>query len=99
MLLQLTRWYHLCSDYSQHNLTDPLDRLPAMSCMAKDFRESCPVLGDYLAGLWSTHLPHQLLWRTDRPRQHRLNKYKAPSWSWASIEDEIHLPNLRLFTS
>lgn len=86
------RWFTLCISYSQRKLTDPLDRLPAFSAIAKEFRKSCPGLGDYPAGLWSMSLPQQLLWRSYRPSCPLLERYKAPSWSWASLEDEICLP-------
>jgi hypothetical protein len=44
----------------------------------------------YLAGLWKNHIVNQLLWMTYK----NLNKgypkkYRAPSWSWASVNGKI----------
>ncbi|KAF8846947.1 hypothetical protein BDZ45DRAFT_755434 [Acephala macrosclerotiorum] len=49
---------------------------------------------DYLAGMWRTELERNLLWSIDstfrRPRE-----YRAPSWSWASIDGRISIPKRR----
>ena len=43
----------------------------------------------YLAGLWRRHLPLQLLWSLSlgvvKPPT-RPKPYRAPSWSWASLD-------------
>lgn len=43
----------------------------------------------YLAGLWEINLIHQLAWRCGYPVSTRPEKYRAPSWSWASIDSNI----------
>ena len=50
---------------------------------------------EYLAGLWRKYLPTQLLW-TVRDRRlanglplTRPRPYRAPSWSWASVDGKI----------
>ena len=43
----------------------------------------------YSAGLWHFDLPSQLLWSTSRPFSQRPKEYRAPTWSWASI-DSVH---------
>jgi hypothetical protein len=53
-----------------------------------------PILGDYLAGMWKIGLPRELLWVTKpsapgSPPPRRSPVYRAPSWSWASIDGEI----------
>ena len=49
----------------------------------------------YLAGLWSTDIVYQLLWRvglsTSINSTRRPHQYRAPSWSWAAIESQIVL--------
>ena len=43
---------------------------------------------DYLAGLWSSHLPFNLMWHPNYYLESsRRQEYVAPSWSWASIDD------------
>ncbi len=51
--------------------------------------------GSYYAGLWEKDMPSALLWRTknenyvpgrDVPR--RPSQYRAPTWSWASVEGD-----------
>ncbi|OWY46862.1 HET-like protein [Alternaria alternata] len=82
-------WRHIISEYSGMDLTEPSDRLPAISGVATQFGEL--LNSGYLAGLWQTALPDDLLWRTDHmleSEQHRLQT-KTPSWSWASTEWKI----------
>ncbi|TVY28751.1 hypothetical protein LHYA1_G002184 [Lachnellula hyalina] len=46
----------------------------------------------YCAGLWRKYLPSQLLWRADIHTIGHLRRsieYRAPSWSWASLDGPI----------
>lgn len=47
----------------------------------------------YLAGHWETDLIRQLGWTgvTDYPIRARPTTYRAPSWSWASVEGRISI--------
>lgn len=91
---QIKRWYSLCAAFGKRTLSDPLDRLPALSDIANEFRRKFPGIGDYVAGLWTTNLAQQLLWRIDLDEQWkcRLNKFIGPPWSWVSIESPLILP-------
>jgi hypothetical protein len=67
-----------------------MDKLPALSGLVEAFRE---VSGDtYLAGLWMSNLSNQLLWQhcglviNGRRRYTQPSEYRAPSWSWASVD-------------
>jgi Heterokaryon incompatibility protein (HET) len=80
-------WSYIIRDYSSRQLTFPKDKLPALSGLARYISQTRP--GDiYLAGLWKTELPINLLWaiagNTTRPPS-----YRAPSWSWASLDGEL----------
>jgi hypothetical protein len=59
--------------------------LPAISGVAKETRKLTGA--KYLAGLWKEDLIHGIMWR---PRifsvAKRTNRYRAPSWSWASLD-------------
>lgn len=82
-------WHDIVSTYSSMDLTNHTDRLPAIAGLASQFGELLNT--KYLAGLWQTALPDELLWRTDytiEPGQHR-SQYRAPSWSWASLDGRI----------
>ena len=45
---------------------------------------------DYIAGLWRPELEWQLMWSVNSCGR-RSVLYRAPSWSWASIDGEIIL--------
>jgi hypothetical protein len=95
---QIRRWYSLCGALDKRKLSDPYDRLPALSGIAKELRRNFPGIGDYVAGLWTTKLTQQLLWRISLDVQWkcRLNEFIGPSWSWVSIQSPFMLPT---FTS
>jgi len=76
-------WNNVITAYSETSVTYGKDKLIALSGMTKYMRA---VLQDtYLAGLWQRYLPSQLLWTYEAPGT-RPTKYRAPSWSWASID-------------
>jgi hypothetical protein len=86
------QWNGVIEDYCKRSLTKEEDKLIALSGIAKAFQSR---LTDdiYLAGLWYNSLPHALLWRVVDPAfVTRPSSYRAPSWSWASIDGRI-LPN------
>ncbi|RDW56723.1 hypothetical protein BP6252_14016 [Coleophoma cylindrospora] len=84
----------LVPSYSQLRLTKEMDRLPALSAVARGLE---PLAGrqGYLAGMWLSDLANALSWQagaysTNGPRPGRLScQYRAPSWSWASIEGPV----------
>ncbi|KAG4423518.1 hypothetical protein IFR04_003341 [Cadophora malorum] len=82
-------WQTLCSHYSYRELTFPADKLPAISGIANKFSEKLG--GGYLAGLWRDYLMHDLFWYCVYPAT-RPETYRAPSWSWASVDLKISYP-------
>ncbi|EIW59716.1 HET-domain-containing protein [Trametes versicolor FP-101664 SS1] len=86
-------WNEIVQDYSERTAGDELDKLVACAAIAESFHHVLD--SDYLAGLWrSDALLTDLLWSV---RQDRLctrpTVYRAPSWSWASVEGSIeHFP-------
>jgi hypothetical protein len=83
-------WHFVVEEYAKRRLTNGADKLPALSGLASlyHWRKSTP----YLAGLWTATLLSDLLWRTEisadlMPRH--TQSYRAPSWSWASIDGPI----------
>lgn len=80
-------WNELCQMYSAKNFSFPYDKMSALSGLAKEFEQA---LNDvYIAGLWSSTLPHSLLWHADGSPtgpSTRPSQYRAPSWSWLAID-------------
>lgn len=88
-------WSEICCHYADLQLTEPLDRLPALSGLARLFAKYSEVTSDsYVAGIWKTHLMrgYGLLWqrRPFESRQNLLQRFRAPqpyiapTWSWAN---------------
>ncbi|KAI0655306.1 heterokaryon incompatibility protein-domain-containing protein, partial [Cubamyces menziesii] len=87
------RWRNIVGDYTQRSLSNPSDKLVALSALAELF---APTLGpDYLAGLWRDTLLYDLLWMPRLTSVARpIQRYtQAPSWSWASFDGGVEFPN------
>lgn len=81
-------WRVLLSTYCNRKLSHGRDRLLALSAIAADFQERGSKYR-YFAGLWTDHLPLNLFWYFNGVgRSRRPTDYRAPSWSWASIDTE-----------
>ena len=84
-------WYSIVSEYNVRQLTFPSDKLPAMAGIASRVQEITH--DDYLAGHWRKELERSLFWDTitidPRDPPARAAKYRAPSWSWASVDGKI----------
>jgi len=87
-----SHWGNIVEVYTSCDLTKAEDKLIAISGLAR--RAQSVSNDEYLAGLWKSSLLSQLLWSvketelTDRPTT-RPGFYRAPSWSWASLEAPI----------
>ncbi|KAF5591751.1 hypothetical protein FPCIR_6031 [Fusarium pseudocircinatum] len=85
-------WEQVVHEYTSRQLTNPADKLPALSGLAQQRKQVRG--GVYLAGLWRDSLIHDLCWyhvsNYNDPRSggvgHRPQCYRAPSWSWASVD-------------
>lgn len=85
--LQLFRlWQKFVDIYSDCGLTKPdKDKFLAISGIARKIGAG----DDYAAGLWRSVLIRQLRWSTDGGCS-RPTTWRAPSWSWASIDGPIY---------
>ncbi|KAK7703459.1 hypothetical protein SLS64_009129 [Diaporthe eres] len=86
-------WGYLVSSYSQRLLAVESDKLLGIAALAENYGRTRAV-GDYLAGLWRENFLEQCLWTTEPfPADGRVAKrpkeYRAPSWSWASLDARI----------
>jgi hypothetical protein len=79
------RWYWLIEQYTMRGMSVFTDKLPAISALAREF--SSKIKGEYKAGLFDNDLERGLLWYvTDPGKTIRPCTYRAPSWSWASLD-------------
>jgi hypothetical protein len=92
-------WYRIVQEYSDCNLTNGDDKLPALSGTARRFAQFLDSV--YCAGLWENDMLRGLSWLRipDNPLDHgkalarRRSRYPAtvpaPSWSWASCDHQV----------
>ncbi|KAF6811754.1 hypothetical protein CMUS01_13193 [Colletotrichum musicola] len=90
-------WGTLVEKYSVRKLENPDDKLTALAGLAERFASLTEGnYGRYLAGLWEEDLLRQLLWRQWNTVDFRApvaskrpETWRAPSWSWVSIDGPI----------
>lgn len=80
-------WAEVVRRFSGADLTFASDKLLALSGIARRIHGQKG--GEYLAGLWrDERIEAQLCWRVDEPKE-RPEVWRAPSWSWASVDGPI----------
>lgn len=86
-------WWRIVRSYVRCDLTVESDKLLALSAIAKRMR---PILQDeYVAGMWRRYLEAELLWSRSLSLGEKIRKtsrpevYRAPSWSWASLDGAL----------
>lgn len=79
-------WLQLVEDYSLRALTKSEDKLTALAGIAEVYQGHH---ARYLAGLWSDQFPAALMWQSLDSYAKRHDIYRAPSWSWASLQGRI----------
>jgi hypothetical protein len=85
-------WYEWVSSFSGLELSHNGDKLPAISGLAKKMGQRRPS-ARYLAGLWDDSLEMDLLWVRNSNHERPIPAdWRAPSWSWAPINSEVHFP-------
>lgn len=93
-------WSDLVQDFAGRRLTFSKDKLPALTGLATEMATYNRSI--YLAGLWRNTLRKDLSWYV--PPQNtkatiretvRPSAYRAPSWSWASIEGRVTMVHER----
>lgn len=96
-------WLSLIENYSERKLSNPEDKLSAIGGLARILSERTK--SAYFAGLWQHHIYEDLCWRTYEYEERLENwiavkgrmlgqakrspSYRAPSWSWASVDGPI----------
>lgn len=88
----LSQWARIYETYMRCQLTHQSDRIMALAGAAEEIRGLLNV--DYLAGQWRFDFEAQLTWRVkDHTHAQRATPYRAPTWSWLSIDGEIVPPD------
>jgi Heterokaryon incompatibility protein (HET) len=86
----LRLWRELWTRYTSRNFTFGNDKLVALAGIATEFGGT---LGaeNYLAGFWWQDLAQSLMWyvKGDLKGSGPAPTYRAPSWSWASIDGPV----------
>lgn len=84
----LPSWTNLVMNFTRKALTKETDTLPALSGLAHEYNKRRR--DEYLAGLWRKDICSTMCWSVDGGQQAaRPLTYRAPSWSWASINGRI----------
>jgi hypothetical protein len=80
-------WYEMITQYSGCILTNPADRMVALSGIVQKCEE---LTGDTcVSGIWTKNFIYCLLWlRQKEPLERRL-AVPEPTWSWASVNGKI----------
>ncbi|KAJ3575296.1 hypothetical protein NPX13_g4083 [Xylaria arbuscula] len=89
-------WITQVDDYNKRDLTNPRDKLLAISGLAKRFQHNYGnVLGAYCAGSWYNFLNLSLHWHTGLEGRSapaiRPTTKSIPSWSWANVHNSMYL--------
>ncbi|KAH9217832.1 heterokaryon incompatibility protein-domain-containing protein [Leptodontidium sp. 2 PMI_412] len=94
MTLEQQQWLPVVEICSRCALTFAKDKLVAISGMARELSKDMDC--EYLAGLWRRDLEHQILWKVKvaHPATKK-EDMRGPSWSWASVDGEIVIPDWR----
>lgn len=86
-------WKKIVEEYSCRSMTRETDKLPALAGLAASFEASTGL--SLVSGLVRIYLMAELLWFQkdgSRIEPGLPIQYRAPSWSWASIDGEILHP-------
>lgn len=94
MALELSQWISVVEIFSRCSLSFSKDKLVAIAGLAHSLSQTLKC--DYLAGLWRRDLEHQLLWKVREPfPAPKRDGTRGPSWSWASVDGKITIPDWR----
>ncbi|KAH9849259.1 heterokaryon incompatibility protein-domain-containing protein [Lenzites betulinus] len=83
-------WMAIVPDYTARAIGVPADKLVAFGAVAEMFQRVLRT--EYLAGLWRNTLLLDLSWSkgvSHIVQYPRPVAYRAPSWSWASVDGEV----------
>jgi hypothetical protein len=83
-------WYYdIVPEYSRRMLSRKSDKLPAISGIAKSFRQRSENV--YFAGLWLGDISYSLSWCTEFVAKYP-GFYRAPTFCWTSVDGNVFYP-------
>jgi hypothetical protein len=87
-------WKMIVEGYTTRALSNPQDRLAALSGVAARYQAAQSNRDEYIGGMWRHNLLDLLLWYVPKPgdfqyQSARHRAYLAPSWSWASVNGPV----------
>ncbi|CAN9244489.1 unnamed protein product [Alternaria alternata] len=83
-------WRSIITIYTRLQLSYSTDKLVALGGLAKRFAQSDD---EYVAGIWSKTLIEDLTWLTRTLSRKPKPSWRAPSWSWASVDGAVGFYN------
>ena len=92
-------WRSIVLDYTSRYLTLEQDKLAAIAGVASVIQSKTSI--QYVAGMWNSRfsIEYELCWRVraraDGRPPFRPSQYRAPTWSWASVEGAISYDHKR----
>ena len=90
-------WLSIIDQYQSRRITNPGDRLPALSAIAKQISAKSD-MGRYIEGMWEHWFMKSLLWWSDLDSKRVANHHEthwrptpsaAATWSWISVEGPV----------
>lgn len=84
--IELEEWWAIVGQYSQCHITYSRDKLVALSGIAKKINQRTN--DQYVAGLWRENIESHLCWHIKLPLA-EVPEYRAPTWSWASVDGAV----------
>ena len=85
-------WSWIVERYTSSELTYAADKLIAISGLAREIQMQ--TRDQYVAGMWRKDLEYQLCWYNLVGQEcKRVVPYRAPTWSWASLDCLINCSN------
>ncbi|PQE28368.1 hypothetical protein CJF30_00008090 [Rutstroemia sp. NJR-2017a BBW] len=89
-------WRKSIKFYSMRMFTNDSDKLRAISGCSQWIKGKTNDV--YMAGLWQSDLRTQLFWYSDDRESSSQLSYRAPSWSWASLNGQVKFLRPTQFT-
>ncbi|KIW15309.1 hypothetical protein PV08_05354 [Exophiala spinifera] len=89
-VVDVLSWFVIVQDYANRSLFDAGDKLIAIAGLAR--RAHDIIKGDYLAGIWRKYVHFGLAWMVENTAiatRAPESPYRAPSWSWASMDGPV----------
>ena len=93
------QWFEQVLMFSSCAITNKRDRLIAFTGIAQSYAQDLgPSLNDHLAGIWRQDLLSSLCFTSTRQKtSYRSDAYRAPSWSWESLEGPVTTEEFLLY--